>query len=161
MKKLLNRRYIMKKMFKQDKGFTLIEILIAIALLAVIAAIVVPNVTGFLGRGQSEAYKTDKKVIQAAVDAYYTDPSTKSGGTRQYPTYSGLGGSSFAGPGNGIYISFGKLATTTLYLNDAPESAGSGNATGTQVASFSGSYWWYVDSSGRVQSSPAYSGTYP
>lgn len=36
----------MIKLFKREKGFTLIEILIAIALLAVIAAIVVPNVTG-------------------------------------------------------------------------------------------------------------------
>ncbi len=40
----------MNNIFKRDAGFTLIEILIAIALLAVISAIIVPNVTGFLGR---------------------------------------------------------------------------------------------------------------
>lgn len=144
-----------------DNGFTLIEILIAIALLAVIAAIVVPNLTGFLGRGQTESYKSDRNAIQAASDAYYTDPTTRSGGARQYPSYSGGGGTpaTYAGPGGGYYISFGKLATTTFYLNDTPDSAGSGNATGSVV--FSGSYWWYIDSNGRVRSSPAYSGVFP
>ncbi len=159
----------MKKFIGQDKGFTLIEILIAIALLAVIAAIVVPNTTGFLGRGQSEAYKAEKKTIQAAVDAYYTDPGNRVSGARQYPTGTGTGSDS---PGAGsmagttvwtanAYLSFAKLMSDgsgDSYLNDFPESA---SAVGNGSTAFTGSYWWYVDSKGRVLSSPAYSGTFP
>ena len=58
-----------------QKGFTLIEILIVLALMAVLAAIVIPNVQGFLGRGKDDSYKVDKKTLQAAVDGYYTKNS--------------------------------------------------------------------------------------
>ncbi|MBI4188670.1 MAG: prepilin-type N-terminal cleavage/methylation domain-containing protein [Chloroflexi bacterium] len=56
-----------------EKGFTLIELLIVVAILGVLAAVVIPNVGRFIGRGQTEAAATELSNIQAAVTAMMTD----------------------------------------------------------------------------------------
>ena len=56
-----------------EKGFTLIELLIVVAILGVLAAVVIPNVGRFIGRGESEAGDTEFANIQAAVVAMMTD----------------------------------------------------------------------------------------
>ena len=50
-----------------EKGFTLIELLIVVAILGVLAAVVIPNVGRFIGRGQEEAAETELANIQTAV----------------------------------------------------------------------------------------------
>ena len=56
-----------------EKGFTLIELLIVVAILGVLAAVVIPNVGRFIGRGESEAGETEFSNIQSAVVAMMTD----------------------------------------------------------------------------------------
>ncbi len=56
-----------------EKGFTLIELLIVVAILGVLAAVVIPNVGRFIGRGEQEAKETEFANIQAAVHAMMTD----------------------------------------------------------------------------------------
>jgi prepilin-type N-terminal cleavage/methylation domain-containing protein len=56
-----------------EKGFTLIELLIVVAILGVLAAVVIPNVGRFIGRGESEAGETEFANIQAAVVAMMVD----------------------------------------------------------------------------------------
>jgi prepilin-type N-terminal cleavage/methylation domain-containing protein len=56
-----------------EKGFTLIELLIVVAILGVLAAVVIPNVGRFIGRGETEAGATEFSNIQAAVVAMMTD----------------------------------------------------------------------------------------
>jgi len=52
-----------------EGGFTLIELLIVVAILGILAAVVIPNVGRFLGRGQEEARRTEFQNIGAAVTA--------------------------------------------------------------------------------------------
>ncbi|MBN1643519.1 MAG: type II secretion system protein [Dehalococcoidales bacterium] len=63
----------MKLAKRGEKGFTLIELLIVVAILGVLAAVVIPNVGRFIGRGQTEASATELSNIQAAVTAMMVD----------------------------------------------------------------------------------------
>ncbi len=64
----------MKKFFKYgQKGFTLIELLVVISILGILAAVVVLNVTKYIGSGTTEAAKTELANVQTAVSAYMYD----------------------------------------------------------------------------------------
>jgi len=63
----------MKGFSRGDKGFTLIELLIVVAILGVLVAVVIPSVLGLMGRGASQAYNTDEKVIQLSVATFWSD----------------------------------------------------------------------------------------
>jgi len=70
----------MKKFLKHfrygQKGFTLIELLVVIGILGAIAAIVVPNVGQFIGRGKTESYETELHNVQTATMAIMVDSLT-------------------------------------------------------------------------------------
>ena len=52
-----------------EKGFTLIELLIVVAILGVLAAVVIPNVGRFLGRGEEEARTVEYNTVRLGVTA--------------------------------------------------------------------------------------------
>lgn len=70
----------MKKIFKHfrygEKGFTLIELLVVVAILGVLAAVAVPNVGKFIGKGKTESYATELHNIQTAIMAMLADSTT-------------------------------------------------------------------------------------
>ena len=58
---------------KQDKGFTLVELLIVIVILGILATVTVFAVRGITERGQENACDVELRALDTAVEAYYVD----------------------------------------------------------------------------------------
>ncbi len=56
---------------KQDKGFTLVELLIVIVILGILATVTVFAVRGITDQGQTSACEADQKTMQTASEAFF------------------------------------------------------------------------------------------
>lgn len=59
----------------EDRGFTLIEILIVIVILGVLATVVVFAARGIADRGESASCQTDRRIIEEATDFFMVENS--------------------------------------------------------------------------------------
>lgn len=58
------------KLNKKKRGFTLIELMAVIAILAILAAVLVPTVTGYINRSKKSAVITQVRTVMNAVATY-------------------------------------------------------------------------------------------
>ena len=76
-------------MFRRH-GFTIVELLIVIVIIAILASITIAVFNGIQQRGRDSARKSDFKVLQTALEAYHADrgayPSCNTGTAFQHGT---------------------------------------------------------------------------
>ena len=108
----------LKRIHQGNKGFTLIELLIVIAIIGVLAAVIVPNVTGFIGRGEQQAARAELSTIQAAMDMAMVDLTliaVTDGSAYTISDFSSEGGGDID-PGDDTVYLFSDDVDTTSYL---------------------------------------------
>ncbi len=54
-----------------DRGFTLVELIVVMAILAILASLAVPRFTGVLSGAKEDANKTNIMLIERAAELYY------------------------------------------------------------------------------------------
>lgn len=112
--------------------FTLPEALVILCLIGVLIALVTPNVVGLLNAAREDAFYTDHRLIQMAVDQYYLSIAPG-----YYPT------NDLTAPG---VISFTRLIQADL-LRAVPQSA---EQRSHPDAPGGGHYTWAINASGVV-----------
>lgn len=65
-----NCRQLIKKM-RDRRAFTLLEMLVVLVIVAILMAIIIPNVSGQKDRIEKQATENITEIVQTQVDAYY------------------------------------------------------------------------------------------
>jgi prepilin-type N-terminal cleavage/methylation domain-containing protein len=89
---------------QQDKGFTLVELLIVIVILGILATVTVFAVRGITDQGQTSACEADQKTLETAVETYFA----QNGGTA-IPTADPDGAGALPATAEGALVSAGFL----------------------------------------------------
>ena len=67
-----------KAQMKGAQGFTLLEVLIVIAILSVLGAVAIPRFISLYGKGEAEAAETEQRIAQTALITYMTENGERS-----------------------------------------------------------------------------------
>jgi len=111
---------MLTRMMKKNEGFTLIELMIVIAIIGILAAIAIPQFSAYRQRSYNAAAEADLRNAATAQEAYFVDAQTYN------PTITDLIGSTY-----GLYTSQGVALlvvgtpTATRYTMTSSHSSGS------------------------------------
>ncbi len=68
---------------RSDAGYSLLEVLVVLSIIALIAAVVGPRLVGYLGKAKADTARIQMREIASALELYYLDngsyPSEQSG----------------------------------------------------------------------------------
>lgn len=71
----------MTKTLKTKKGFTLTELIIVIAIIGILAAVLVPSLSGYIAKTKKSAVEQEAKAISTIYEAWLIDPDKNVEGT--------------------------------------------------------------------------------
>jgi type IV pilus assembly protein PilA len=81
---------MLSKMTKKNEGFTLIELMIVIAIIGILAAIAIPQFSAYRVRSFNAAANADLRNAATAQEAYYVDHGTYTNATTDLTANYGL-----------------------------------------------------------------------
>ena len=113
-----------------ERGFTLIELMIVVAIIAILAGILIPNFVNARSQAQTAACESNMRAIATALELYYAD-------NQVYPTASAAGVQPALFTANGVsYLSNtpkdpAAQSTSGLYSLTTTQATGGAPATYT------------------------------
>ena len=102
---------------KDERGFTLIELMIVIAIIGILAAIAIPQFSAYRKRSYNSSAQSDVRNIATAQEAYYVDNSTYTS------TESAISGATYGYMQSGN-VTFGVTGGTEGYTITAHHASG-------------------------------------
>lgn len=101
-----------KKMKKADnKGFTLVEIIVVLVILAILMAALVPSMIGFVKEAQGKAYVTEARSAYVALQSKVTEEYAMNNSFSDTGKYAGdISGGSLANIMEGSFTSGAKVS---------------------------------------------------
>jgi len=109
---------MLSRINKKDEGFTLIELMIVIAIIGILAAIAIPQFSAYRQRSYNAAAQADLRNATTAQEAYFVDWSTYTGEDDAL-----IGGTYGLFLSNDVTLTMGS-ADNTSYTMSARHSAG-------------------------------------
>jgi type IV pilus assembly protein PilA len=125
----------MFKLIHSKKGFTLIELMIVVAIIGILAAIAIPNFLKYQAKSKQSEAKTNLKGIFTSETAYYAEQNQY--GSLAFVNYSPTGTSRYAFGVGGAGAAGGGAGTQTAEAGNmamaAMSNAGTSGTCGTAV----------------------------
>lgn len=150
-------------MTKKQKGFTLVELMIVVAIIGVLAAVAIPKFADMLEKSREGATKGNISAIKSAVSNFYADRQGTYPNTLDTQTTTSVGESHPAFIPNYIELLPAVKVTAKNTANGANQNAGPGKnaskaadvvigqwATPAFVGTSAGVGWKYDNSGGNV-----------
>ena len=111
----------MNRFRKTEEGFTLIELMIVIAIIGILAAIAIPQFSAYRTRSYNSAAQADLRNLATAQEAYYVDNQTY----YTVPATTGPGTiAAMEGAAISENVTVGGSATATGYVITSTHSSG-------------------------------------
>lgn len=124
-----------KTKLRQERGFTIVELLIVIVVIGILAAITIVSFNGVTARANSANAQSAAEAVVKKVEAYNAE---KSG----YPTTFGVL-SLTANSGTSYYLTGVNIVGTAMSTTVAPASSNTVNVLGCTTQGIKVNYWKY------------------
>src|SRR5258707_1879178 len=106
--KVFKRIEAIKKAMKNDKGFTLVELIVTVTIIGILSAVVTTGVSGAASTSQTKANQALFNSVQSGLDTYAAST----------PSVTGLPGTTAAAGTETGYFAADGLGTITLAATD-------------------------------------------
>ena len=108
---------MLQKLNVKSEGFTLIELMIVIAIIGILAAIAIPNFISYRDKSYCSAAESDAQTILAAISDYFANPDNVS----VSETSPGMPGSGTAMIDGNTYSIDGDIDNIVVTVTDVSE----------------------------------------
>ncbi len=128
------------KMFRKEKGFTLIELVIIIVVLGILASVAIPKYKNIVAESKEAACKGALGSLRSGVSIYYANAAVTTG-TADWPPIDSL-------RAVGVVMEHALPANPYQLEANAPDSIVTGVTKGTIVGTRGG--WAYLPGTGEI-----------